>query len=137
MLDPIHTTMAAAQHTTASAAISITCLVLVVLLSVPSIRQSVSRLRAKKVHFQALADRYEDEDGVATEESEEAYSDFVPRLILVLLSAVASLDALAAAVLITSRPQFSLAFEQWLQFVTWVSLLPMPVGGRCLTPASC
>lgn len=111
-----------ATHPTAtSVAISITCLVVVAALSTPALSQYLKRVRARKDQYQTLSDHYEDKDGVATADSEEAYSDFVPRLLLILISTVACLDALATAVLTTTRPQISLTFEQWLQFATWVS----------------
>ncbi|KAK5230671.1 hypothetical protein LTR47_007525 [Exophiala xenobiotica] len=109
----------AVHHTTASVAVSIACLVAVAFLSIPASYQLIARLRAKKDQYQHVSSRYEDEDGVATEESEEAFSDFIPRLLLILISIVACLDALATAVLTTTRPDLSLTIEQWLQFGTW------------------
>ncbi len=111
----------AAHHTTGSVAVSIACLVAVALLSIPAGYKLVAKLRAKKDQYQHVSSRYEDKDGVATEESEEAFSDLIPRLLLILISIVACLDALATAVLTTTRPDLSLTIEQWLQFGTWVS----------------
>lgn len=113
----------AEHHTTTSVAISIACLVVVALLSFPSANQFLARLRAKKNQYHDLSELYTDEDGVATEESQAAYSDLIPRLLLIIISVVASLDALATAVLTTTRPNHSLIVEQWLQLATWVSLL--------------
>ena len=109
------------SSTTVSVAIAFVSLVLVALLSIPSLAQLVNRIRRRKEQYQALSDRYEDEDGVATDGSEAAYSDLVQRLILLLGSAIATLDALAFAVVITTRPSLPLAVEQWVQFGTWVS----------------
>ncbi|KIX00443.1 uncharacterized protein Z518_10582 [Rhinocladiella mackenziei CBS 650.93] len=125
----------AAHHTTTSMVVSIACLVLVALLSIPAFYQHLRRIRAKKDQHQDLSDHYHDDDGVATEESEEAYSDFFPRLILILLSTVASLDALVTAVLTTTRPHVSLTFEQWLQFATWLLVLFQAVA-ILMTPSS-
>ena len=109
--------------TTLSLALAIACLALVGLLSIPALAQYVQRLRKGKSQYFELSDRYEDEDGVATEESEAAYSDLYSRVVLVLVSVVGSLDALIFAVVITTRPRLSLMVEQWLQFGTWMVLL--------------
>lgn len=116
------------HQTTTSLAISISCLAVVAALSVPALYQYLERLRARKDQYAELSDLYEDEDGTATEESQEAYSDFVPRLILILISAVASIDALVTAILTSTRSQTSLSVEQWLQFATWVRLGQRPVS---------
>jgi hypothetical protein len=69
------------------------------------------------------AERYEDEDGIATEESETAYSYRLQRFLVLLLSlsAVGSLDSLALAIIAT---QSNPAIEQWLQFIAWVCVQP-------------
>jgi len=109
---------------TPSLAISISCLAAVAALSVPALYQYLQRVRARKdqYSYSELSDLYEDEDGTATEESQEAYSDFLPRLILILTSAIASTDALISAVLTTTGPHASLSVEQWLLFANWVRL---------------
>ncbi|KIW17836.1 hypothetical protein PV08_05031 [Exophiala spinifera] len=113
----------AVHHITVSVAISIAAAVAVALLSIPALSQLISRIRARKDHYQHLSEIYEDKDGVATEESQEAFSDFIPRLVLILISIVVCLDALASAVLITTRPDLPLAVEQWVQFATWLFVL--------------
>lgn len=110
------------HHTTTSLAISISCLAVVAALSIPALYQYLERVRARKDQYSELSDLYEDEDGAATEESQEAYSDFIQRVTLVLISAVASVDALITAILTSAHSDISLAIEQWLQFATWVSL---------------
>ena len=112
-----------AGSTTVSLALAIACLVLVGILSIPALLQYIDRLRKGKSKYFELSDRYEDEDGVATDDSEAAYSDFIPRLLLVLVSAVGTFDALAFAIVITTRPKLDLMIEQWLQFGTWVLLV--------------
>jgi hypothetical protein len=69
------------------------------------------------------AGRYEDEDGIATKESETAYSYRFQRVLILLLSlsAIGSLDSLAMAVIAT---QSNPAIEQWLQFIAWVCVQP-------------
>ena len=95
-------------------------LVLIAVLSLPAILQILKRTRSSKLQYVDLSDRYEDEDGVATRESEEAYSDVVPRLILILVSMIGTIDGLASAILTTTRDALPLFVEQWLQFITWV-----------------
>lgn len=111
------------DSTSTSLIAAVVCLVLVALLSVPAAWENVLRFTATKSQYQDLPHNYEDEDGVATEESEAAYSDFVPRLVLILISVVGLLDSLALAVLATSRSYLALRIEQWLQFATWIFLL--------------
>ena len=97
-----------------------TALIFVAALSTPSIIECIRRIRSTKAQYVDLSDRYEDEDGAATPESEEAFSDFLPRLIILLGSVVGSLDCLISAVLTTTSQAFPLFVEQWLQFITWV-----------------
>ncbi|OAP61776.1 hypothetical protein AYL99_03979 [Fonsecaea erecta] len=124
-----------AHHTSTSVAISIACLAVVGALSTPAFRQVLLRLRAKKDQYQELSQCYEDKDGKATEESQRAYSDFIVRLILIIISTIAFLDALATAILTTTRPQLSLTLEQWLQFATWVLVLFQAIA-IYVTPSS-
>jgi hypothetical protein len=129
----------ALHHTTASVAISIACLAVAAVLSIPAAHQFLTRLRAKSKQYTEVADRYEDKDGVATEESEDAYSDFLPRLILLLISLVACGVGLASAILTTTRSHLPLSLEQWLQFATWVRhcFTSQSARSRCLTYTSC
>ena len=113
-----------ADSTTASLTATLVCLVLVAVLSIPATRQVVNWLRSGgKSEFVRVTEKYEDEDGEATEESQAAYSDFVQRLSLILVSIVGTLDSLALAVLATARAYLTLSTEQWLQFATWLLLL--------------
>ena len=126
-----NTSNMALHHTSTSVAIAIAYLVVVVILSIPGARQFISRLRDGKKQNIELSDRYEDKDGVATEESQDAYSDFLPRLMLILISTTACAVALASAIVTTTRSHLPLSIEQWLQFATWVQLanaLPDPAA---------
>lgn len=104
--------------------------------SIPAFSQYVQRLRHGKSQYFELSDRYEDEDGVATEDSESAHSDFVPRLVSFLVTVVGTLDALVFAIVITTRPQLSLMIEQWLQFATWILVLFQTSTILFATPSS-
>ena len=112
------------DSTTASLTAAIVCLILVSILSIPATWQVVNRFRpGPKKDYQSVPEKYEDEDGEATEESEAAYSDFVQRLALILLSVVGLVDSLVLAVLATARAYPKLSTEQWIQFATWLLLL--------------
>lgn len=123
------------NSTTLSLAAAIACLILVASLSLPAFIQQGKRHLTTKQPYQSLADRYEDEDGVATKDSEEAYSDFIPRLLLLLLSIVGTLDALALGILTTTRVKLSLTVESWLIFGAWLLIL-VQVLNLWTTPTS-
>jgi ABC-type multidrug transport system fused ATPase/permease subunit len=101
--------------------IAIASSAVVFLLSIPALTQYVQRIRKGKTQYLELSDHYEDKDGVATEDSESRYTDFIPRLSLLLVSAVGTIDTLVFAVILTTKPLLNL--EQWLQFGTWMLLL--------------
>lgn len=111
------------DSTTTSLAAAIVCLVLVFSLSLPAVWQIGKRQLVSRADYQALSEKYEDEDGVATRDSEEAYTDFVPKLLLLLVSVVGTLDALSLGILATTRVKLFLKFESWLIFGAWLLLI--------------
>ena len=123
------------DSTTISQTAGIVCLVLVFSLSLPAILQQGKRHILSKPQYQVLSDLYEDEDGVATKYSEKAYSDFVPKLWLLLVSVVSTLSALALGILTTLRMNISLTVERWLIFGAWVFLV-IQVVNIFTTPSS-
>ena len=112
-----------AESTTLSLTAAIICLAVVASLSLPACLQQGRRHILTKPQYQALADKYEDEDGIATKDSEEAYTDFIPRLLTLLLLIVGTLDALVLAILTTTRVKLSLTVESWLIFGAWLLIL--------------
>lgn len=107
-----------------SFAISIASLATIALASVTH-ASNAARLRSSaKRGYEALTEKYEDEDGIATEDSQEAFSDATTRLLLVLDSFAASALAAASAALTLARPETAdfrlLIIQQWLQFASWV-----------------
>lgn len=114
------------DSTTISLVTASLALVLVAGLSFPGSSRCVERLSSTKLQYVQLRDRYEDEDGVATVESEEAYSDYLSRLIVLLGAIVGTVVSLVSAILTTTREVLPLKVEQWLQFVTWVCQMPTP-----------
>lgn len=123
------------HSTVLSLTAAIACLALVASLSLPACLQQGKRHLTTKPQYQSLADRYEDEDGVATKDSEDAYTDFIPRLFLLLLSITGTLHALALGILTTTRAQLSRALEGWLIFGAWL-LIVLQVLNLWTTPTS-
>lgn len=120
------------QSTTTTLATSIVGLVLVAIDTVPALWQISKRFSTnKKNYFKQPHGLYEDEDGVATEETEAAFTDKYQRISIVLLSILGFLVSLVLAILATVRLRLSLPIEQWLQFAIWVS----PETTKVLNPA--
>ena len=123
------------DSTTLSLTAAIICLVLVTSLSLPAFWQQGRHHVLTKPQYQALTDRYDDEDGIATKDSEEAYTDFIPRLLILLLSIVGTLDALILGILTTTRANLSLTVESWLIFGAWLLIL-VQIFNLWRTPSS-
>lgn len=96
-------------------------LLLIVVCSVPSLRRIAHRFIPRhRLREQPIAERYEDEDGTATAESEAAYSYQLPRVVVLLLSVICLLDSLVLCVITTRSQSSALGVGQWLQFGAWV-----------------
>ena len=65
---------------------------------------------------------YEDEDGIATEETQKGYSAAVPKSIALLCSLLGFSASMSIAVYSTIHPTLDLYVEHWLSFGTWVRL---------------
>ena len=65
---------------------------------------------------------YEDEDGIATEETQKEYSAAVPKSIALLCSLLGLSASTGIAVYSTVHPTLDLYVEHWLGFATWVRL---------------
>lgn len=63
---------------------------------------------------------YEDEDGTATEKSQEEYSATLPRYLLLASSAVGTLIAIAGSIFSTLHPKNGQLIECWITFGSWV-----------------
>ncbi|RMZ88221.1 hypothetical protein DV736_g4561, partial [Chaetothyriales sp. CBS 134916] len=117
-------------------AIAVAALAVITLLCHPALIITFKRALGKKTSLFQYSDRYEDEDGVATEESQAAYSDLTQRVILVLLSAVGCLAAWVLAVIVTVNGATTTVLAgQWLQFAVWPPILLQAVI-IFITPAS-
>ena len=65
---------------------------------------------------------YEDEDGIATEETQKEYSATLPKSIALLCSLLGFSASMSIAVYSTVHPTLHLYVEHWLTFGTWVRL---------------
>ena len=70
-----------------------------------------------------LPELYEDEDGTATEETQQAYSDKLPKVLVAVTTAVGLLISLGLAVFGAVRPYDPLFVEAWMSFGAWVRRL--------------
>lgn len=73
-----------------------------------------------------IPELYEDEDGTATEETQHAFSDKPPRVLVAVTTGVGLLISLALAVFGAVRPHGSLFVEAWIAFGAWVRTLATP-----------
>lgn len=108
-------------------------LVLVALSSIPAICSIASRftLRRQGANSPPAQGLYQDEDGCATVESVQAFSDKFQRWSIAVLSAFGSLLALVQAVMVTVNHLDTLLIEHWLQFGIWVFLSVHAVSLFC------
>ncbi|KAK5952602.1 hypothetical protein OHC33_006194 [Knufia fluminis] len=122
-----------------SFAISIASLAAVALASAPHVSNAVQLRTSAKRKYQVLTEKYEDEDGIATQDSQDAFSDLYPRIGLVAGSFVASALAAASASLTLTRPETAdhqhLIIQQWLQFASWIILF-VQTCNIYITPSS-
>jgi hypothetical protein len=93
----------------------------IALLSYPGISRILkSASRPERQGDGETPEFYEDEDGTATEETENAFSDKLPRLLVAVTTAAGLLVSLALAVFEAVRPHGSLPVEAWISFAAWV-----------------
>ena len=94
-------------------------LVLVALLTFPSVIAFVSHFRAPN----PKSTLYEDKDGVATEESVAEYTAKVPKILFSLFTIVGLSTSIALAALSTlNRDLDPMLIENWVNVAQWVCL---------------
>jgi hypothetical protein len=93
-------------------------LVLVFLLTLPSLASAASHLRESKPKSKSKSNIYEDKDGIATENSVTEYSARIPKIFLSVFATFGLGTSIALAVLDTLAR--SDALESWLNFAQWV-----------------
>jgi hypothetical protein len=106
-------------HEGLSLAAGVVGVALVAATTIPAFKQLAAAISHPKRLYETL---YEDDDGVATEESMSAYSDRVPRSILCFSSIVGFLASVASSVLASLYPEKSPLVEPWINVLCWVSL---------------
>ncbi|KAH9224216.1 P-loop containing nucleoside triphosphate hydrolase protein [Leptodontidium sp. 2 PMI_412] len=99
-------------------------LVLVALLTSPSIINIASHLRGPK----SISDIYEDKDGVATEQSVEEYSAKIPKAFLGIFTVAGLATSIALAVLGSIEGWDWMFVENWLNVAQWSLILIQATG---------
>lgn len=101
--------------------IALTCLS-----SIPATRTFAKRCRKRQNDYQSLHGVYCDQDGSATDESVNAYSDKVQRWLIAVMSVVGLFVSLAAAIIWTldNGNNLKSIVGLWLQFILWVRSHP-------------
>ena len=94
----------------------------------PALISLYKRFGGKKAYgYQNGNALYQDEDGTATEKSQQEFSTIIPRSIALIAALGGLLVSTATSVLRTRSPEDTLAVESWLAFGSWV-------GRKCLVP---
>ena len=99
--------------------------IIVLLFTLPNIRSLVRIFASPKKHNGpiALQDLYQDEDGTATEASQAAFSDWIPRTVLNLATVIGFGISIVSAILSivwrASTASISL-WSSWVNMAAWV-----------------
>ena len=102
--------------------ISLTALILVLFLTVPSIHSIARRphFRPKDYQDDSISKTYEDEDGVASEEAEGAYSATVPKYIAMASTVIGLIVNVITNVYTVIKPDLRSHLGSWIIFGSWV-----------------
>lgn len=105
-----------------AASIRLCALILVLLTAIPSFRYLFhkAKRRPKDSEYDDTYEIYEDLDGVATEESQKAYSTALPIYILLSCTVVGLLASIAKASVAAIQQANDVHIEAWFLFGTWV-----------------
>lgn len=105
-----------------SAIAGLIALLLVFLITVPTLLSFYNRvnMKAKGNGYEEVHKLYEDRDGVATEESQKAFSAAIPKYIALSGCVVGLLTSLVMAVFTSTRSMGDFFIENWLTFGSWV-----------------
>ncbi|KAJ5757946.1 uncharacterized protein N7511_006640 [Penicillium nucicola] len=118
--------------TPTSTATSILALSLVALDSIPAIKSIIARIARKSHNYEPILlakEEYGDEDGEATTESLQAFSDKWQRIAIAVFSATGFLITLALAFLTTLMGNVGeYILLEWLQFGIWAFLAIQSIG---------
>lgn len=108
-----------------SAVVGLTALILVFFTSLPTFLRLFNRatLRARGNAPIEISKLYEDEDGIATEETQKGYTATLPKYLALSCSVLGFSASLGLAVFTTVHPKLNQYVENWLSFSTWVNML--------------
>ena len=93
-------------------------IVIVLALSIPALLTFYRRFA--RAEYEPLDGIYEDEDGKATEESQKAFSTFLPRTVALVASILGGMIAVFLAVLETLDYGTIEIIDSWLRVGCWV-----------------
>ena len=114
----------------ASSIAGLTALILIVLASIPTFvsffQGAISKARVSAPG--EASKLYEDEDGIATEETQKEYTAALPKYLALSLSVLGLSISIATAVYTTVSPTLILYFEHWLSVATWVRMSSKPIA---------
>lgn len=111
------------SYNKAAIGVAAATLLVIIACSATSIRRIAQRfISPQKLQYQPISERYEDEDGIATEESEASYTYQIQRVLVLVVSVIGSLDSLVLSVITTRSPRSNLEIQQWLQYISWVCI---------------
>ena len=105
-----------------SASAGLSAFILVCLTTIPSSRSFFhkAKRKPKDSEHEETSNVYEDLDGVATEESQRAYSTALPTYISISGTFIGLLASTAKASLASVHRTNDVDVEDWLVFATWV-----------------
>lgn len=113
-----------------SAIVGIIALILVFFTSIPTFLRVIKRTTSKarrNPHIET-SKFYEDEDGIATEETQKGYNAALPKYLALSFSVLGFLASLGIAIYTTVHPTLNLHFENWLSVGTWVRMSSTPIA---------
>ena len=108
--------------TSLPATVGLTVLIVVFFITIPTALSLYSRVRAKRTEhgYEGIQKLYEDQDGIATEETQKQYSAAVPKYLIFASTISGLLLSIASSVYSTVLPTRNLYTENWLTFGSWV-----------------
>ena len=114
----------------ASSIAGLTALILIFLTSIPtSLRLYKGQTSKARVNAPGETSKlYEDEDGIATEETQKEYTAALPKYLALSFSVLGISVSIGIAVFATVSPTLVLQSEHWLSVATWVRMSPKPIA---------
>ena len=108
-----------------SAVVGLTALILIFFTSLPTLIRLLHRetSNAKIDKSNETSKLYQDEDGIATEETQKGYSAALPKYIALSCSILGWSASIIVAVFTTVHPVSNIYVEHWLGFATWVRIM--------------